>query len=247
MKSVVCIPVYNQVGELPQVLDEIRSSDRLCDTILLVNNGSRDGSDKLIQESGYPYLDLPRNRGIGYGLMTAVDWALENGYEIFGCMAGNAKMLPQEMGRLLGPILRDEADYVTGSRFVPGGESPNLPLFRRAAIPLVNLLVRLLTGALVSDATCGYRAMRLSIFRAASFDWHARWLDTYSFEYYIYAKVVLDGRWRWTEVPVTMRYPRKGRYSKVKPFIGWYSVLKPWIVARFDGGGFSRPEPEISQ
>lgn len=238
MKSVFFIPVFNQAREFPTVLAELRSGTLPCDTVLLVNNGSSDGSEVMVRESGFPYLDLPRNRGVGYSYMLALDWALEHGYDVFGTMAGNGKMLPAEMPRVLDPVLRGEADYVTGSRFLEGGASPNLPAFRRRSIPLVNLFVRVWTGAALTDATCGYRAYRLDIIRQAKFDWHAPWLETYGIEYYIYAKVLIDRRWRWAERPVTMRYPPSGPYSKIRAGRDWYAMLKPFAVARLDGKGF---------
>jgi glycosyltransferase involved in cell wall biosynthesis len=240
MKSVYFMPVYNQIEELPGVLEELQRSPLACDTLLIVNNGCDDGSEKLIHTSGYEYLDIPRNLGVGYSYIVAIDWALRNGYELFGTIASNGKMLPSEMAAVMEPVLSGQADYVTGSRFLPGGSSPNLPTFRRTSIPMVNQFVRLLTGQNLSDATCGYRAFRLSIMRHAEFDWHRPWLFTYGFEYYLYAKVLLDPRLRWAEVPVTMRYPPAGRrYSKIKPFKGWYEMLKPFVVARFDGTGFA--------
>ncbi len=233
------MPVFNQAREFPAVLAELRAAPLACDTLLLVNNGSADGSEELVRASGYPYLDLPRNRGVGYSYMLALDWALERGYAVFGTMASNGKMLPAEMPRVLGPVLRGEADYVTGSRFLPGGESPHLPSFRRRSIPLVNVFVRLCTGARLTDATCGYRAFRLDLLRRAAFDWRAAWLHTYGLEYYLYAKVLLDGRLRWREVPITMRYPASGRYSKIRGARDWYAMLEPWLRARLDGRGFA--------
>lgn len=238
MKSVFFVPVFNQIREFPGVLKELRAAPPACDTVLLVNNGSSDGSEYLIRSSGYPYLDLPRNRGVGYSYILALDWAREHGYDVFGTMASNGKMIPSEMPRVLDPILQGEADYVTGSRFLSGGESPNLPAFRRRSIPLVNAFVRLCTGAALTDATCGYRAFRLEILRRAEFDWHAPWLYTYGLEYYLYAKVLLDRRWRWREVPITMRYPASGPYSKIRAGRDWYAMLRPWLVARLDRKGF---------
>ncbi|PYQ56618.1 MAG: hypothetical protein DMF53_25010 [Acidobacteria bacterium] len=238
MKILFFAPVFNQVRELPRVLAEFRESAPPDVGVLLVNNGSSDGSERLVRESGYPFLDLPRNLGVGHGYIRAIDWALERGVEIFGAMAANGKMLPAEIPRLLAPILEGRADYVNGSRFLAGGGSPNLPGFRRRSIPLVNLFVRAVTGARLTDATCGFRAFRLGLLRQAEFDWHAPWLYTYGFEYYLYAKVLLDRRIRWTEVPVTMRYPETGRYSKIRPGRDWYAMLKPWLRARIDGKGF---------
>jgi len=239
MKSVFFMAVYNQIEELPQVLEELKQQPLPCDTLLMVNNGSSDGSEKLVRESGYPYLEIPKNLGVGYSYIVAIDWAIEHGYDLFGTIASNGKMLPSEMSRVMEPVLTGTADYVTGSRFMEGGSSPNLPTFRKNSIPMVNHFVRALTGAKLTDATCGYRAFKLSIIKQAGFDWHKEWMYTYGFEYYLYAKILLDGGIRWTEVPVTMRYPAAGkRYSKIKPFKGWYEMLRPFVIARFDGTGF---------
>jgi glycosyltransferase involved in cell wall biosynthesis len=243
VKSVLFAPVYNQVEELPRFLAEAHASGMASDELLLVNNGCTDGSAALIRESGYEVLEIPVNRGVGYGYMHALEWALGRGYDIFGTIAGNGKMLPQERSRMLEPIIAGRVDYVRGSRFLPGGIAPYLTAFRRRAIPLVNSFVRVVTGARLTDATCGYRAYRLDIMRRATFDWHAPWLYTYGLEYYVDAKVLLDGRLRWLEVPVTMRYPaNRRRVSKIRPGRDWWAMLRPWLVARFDGRGF-RHEP----
>ena len=238
MSVLFFIPVFNQARELPQVLAEFAAVALPDVNLLLVNNGSSDGSERLVRESGHPCLDLPRNLGVGGAYALALDWALERRVKIFGTMAANGKMLPAEIPRLLEPIRAGEADYVTGSRFLSGGDSPNLPPFRRRAIPLVNLFVRAVTGAALSDTTCGFRAFRLEILRRATFDWHAPSLASYGLEYYLYAKVLLDGRLRWLERPVTMHYPPAGPYTKIRAGRDWYAMLKPWLVARLDGRGF---------
>jgi dolichol-phosphate mannosyltransferase len=240
MKTVLFIPVYNQIREFPTVLAELRAASLPCDSVLLVNNGSSDGSETLVRESGFEYIDLPKNLGVGYSFIKATEWALERGFETFAVIASNGKMLPQELSRVVAPIRDNVADYVTGSRFLPGGEFPNLPRFRRLSIPLVNLFVRFLYGIRLTDATCGYKAYRLSIFRRATFDWSSPALNTYGFEYYLYGKILRDPSIRHLEVPITMRYPGGGvPYSKIRPFKGWYEMLKPWVVARIDGKGFS--------
>jgi dolichol-phosphate mannosyltransferase len=238
MRTVFFVPVYDQAGELPRVLAEAAAAALPAVSLLLVNNGSHDGSARLVRESGHPFLDLPRNLGVGGALQLALDWALARPVEIFGMMAANGKMLPAEIPRLIDPILAGEADYVTGSRFMEGGAAPHLPGFRRHAIPWVNRYVRWLTGARLSDATCGFRAFRLDLLRGADFDWHAPWLTTYGLEYYLYAKVLRERRLRWLERPVTMRYPPAGPYTKIRPGRDWWAMLEPWLRARLDGRGF---------
>jgi dolichol-phosphate mannosyltransferase len=168
--------------------------------------------------------------------MLGLDWARSNGYTLFGTMAANGKMLPSEIPRLLTPLHLDQADYVTGSRFLEGGSSPNLPSFRRRTIPVVNLVARVTTGVSLTDATNGFRAFRLSLLDCARFDWHAEWLWTYGLEYYLYAKVLRDPVLRTTEVPTTMRYPQSGPYSKISPGLDWWHMIRPWLSAMTSPG-----------
>jgi dolichol-phosphate mannosyltransferase len=234
--SVFFIPVYDQRSELPVVLREIELAGIPDVDFLLVNNGSSDGSERLVHESGHAYLDVEVNRGIGHSYMLALDWAMERGYDVFGTMAANGKMIASEIPRLLAPLHRGEADYVTGSRFLPGGSSPNLPRFRRLTIPVVNIVVRLTTGKSVTDATNGFRAFRLGLLRRAEFDWRADWLVTYGLEYYLYAKVLRDPVLRAMEVPTTMRYPTAGQYSKIRPGSDWWQMIRPWLKATVTPG-----------
>ncbi len=240
MKSVFFCPVYDEIQDFPDLLEQLRSPDRACDEVLLVDNGSSDGSEKLVRDSGLPSLRLEQNLGLGHAFMVAIDWALERQFDLFGAIAANGKMLPGEMPRLLTPLLRDEADCVTGSRFLAGGASPNLPAFRRRAIPLVNRWAGFCSGARLTDATCGYRAYRLEPLGRATFDRHAADLQRYGFEFYVYAKFLMDPALRCIEVPITMRYPAARRpYSKIPPVTGWFSMLRPWWKARADGLGFA--------
>ena len=243
MKVLGFSPVFNQRRDLPALLEELHATGPACDEFLLVNNGSTDDSEQLIRSSGWPCIEVDRNRGVGWAIIAATEWARQHDYDVVVGLASNGKMLPAEMERVVGPIRRSEADYVTGSRYLEGGASPNLPSFRRLAIPMVNLAVRLASGSRVTDATCGYRAFRVDIFDRARFDWRAEWLWTYAFESYLYGKVLISGAAvRWLEVPITMRYPRSGRgYTKIRPGLDWWRMIYPFFWARMERGRFAEP------
>jgi dolichol-phosphate mannosyltransferase len=232
------IPVWNQAHELPMVLAEIAEANPPGVDFLLVDNGSSDGSSELIVASGLPHLRVAVNRGIGNSYRLALEWALQRNYTYFGSMASNSKMLASETIRLIEPLRRGVAHYVTGSRFLPGGQYPNLPAFRRWAIPMVNVVAWITTGRRLTDATNGFRAFRLELANAADFDLAAEWMRTYGFEYYLYAKALRDRRVHCIEVPASMRYPEFGRYSKIRPGRDWLAMLKPWVMARIDAKGF---------
>jgi dolichol-phosphate mannosyltransferase len=238
-RTLVYVPVFNQVNELPTVLYEIDKSELDGIEFLLVDNGSSDGTEALILASKHHKIRVPSNRGVGYSYMLALEWALDHGFDRFAAMAGNAKMLPGEIPRLL-HALDLGADYVTGSRFLPGGAHPNLPRFRRLAIPGMNLIARLTTGRRLTDATNGFRAFRLDLMKKARFDWRRPDLWRYGFEYFLYAKVLRDPNLVSVEVPTTMRYPASGKYSKIRPGLDWASMIAPWIKARIDASGFDQ-------
>lgn len=238
--TLIFLPIWNQAKELPQVINEIRLLDPVGIDFLLVNNGSTDRSPALADASGLPVVNIPVNLGIGNSFRIAYEWARNRNYEFFGSMAANGKMLANETIRLVAPLRAGVADYVTGSRFLPGGGYPNLPRFRRLAIPMVNVIARMMTGIRLSDATNGFRVFRIGILEAATFDLGAPWLRTYGLEYYVYAKALLDPRLKCIEVPSTMRYPGEGRYTKIRPGLDWMAMVNPWVRARFDRHGFGK-------
>lgn len=241
MRSLCIVPVYNQCNELPRVLEKCRKGIE-CDRLLLVDDGSDDGTTEIVRESGFDHLCLPERRGIGHALICGTRYAIERGFDVVMHMAGNGKMQPDEMGRLLAPLREGRADYVWGSRFLPGGRFDNAPLFRKYAIRYgFNWVPRLFAGTRVSDATCGFRAYRLSLLEDFAPGWDAPWLYGYEFEYYVLIKVLKSGR-PYLEVPISMLYPpSKKNYSKIVPFISWWSMLKPWVLV---GLGLDSKHPD---
>lgn len=230
MRALCVMPVYNQCEQLPDLLEKCKK-DMAADEFIIVDNGSDDGSSELIEQSGFEFVKLDRNYGIGYALRIGVEKALERNCDIVANIAGNGKMVPSQMHRVLDPIKEGRADYVTGSRFMDGGDSPNLPLFRKVSIPLVvNTLVNILFFKKITDATCGYRAFKVDIVKNPKVHWQEKWLWHYQFEYYIYAKA-LKLKYRCIEVPISMIYPAvKKNYSKIKPVVGWWELLEAWIL-----------------
>lgn len=226
-KTLVALFSFNEGEKLKNLVSRF-PEEREYD-LLFVDDGSQDGSYEFLKRNGFAVIRHETNQGIGCGIREAIGYGRKNGYAVIVIMAANGKMQPEEINRLLAPIEREEIDYVQGSRYLPGGRSPNLPLFRRVMIKVLTKIINLMTGFPGTDITCGFRAYRLNLFDDPRFQLDQPWLNAYEMEYYIHYHI-LKGGYKVKEVPVSMVYPESGKnYSKIKPFIGWWSMLRPWI------------------
>ncbi len=227
LKTLVAVLTFNEGEKLKKLYADFPSERRY--DILFVNDGSTDSTEQFLQENNLTFLNHPKNLGVGAGIRTATGYAKKHNYDAIVIMAGNGKMLPSEINRLLKPLEDNKADYVQGSRYLEGGDSPHLPQFRNIAIKLFTLITNLILGFKGTDITCGFRAYRLSIFEHPQIDIEQDWLGQYEMEYYLHFKVI-KAKFRVVEVPVSMIYPTEGKnYTKIKPFIGWWSMIRPWV------------------
>jgi dolichol-phosphate mannosyltransferase len=227
-RIVAMFPFFNEEEKISRLAPRLKQG--LVDLFIGINDGSTDGGPEILRAHGITVLDQSR-QGVGACIKRAIRFAMDGGYDVLVVMAGNNKDNPAEIPRLLQPIVEDRWDYVQGSRFMPGGSSPHLPFFRLFSIKLLSFIFRLYSGHKITDLTNGFRAYRLSLFRDPQIDPWQDWLDGYELEYYIHWKAHTCG-YRVGEVPVTKTYPAlKGvSYSKIPPVIGWWHMLRPFIL-----------------
>jgi hypothetical protein len=160
--TVVFIPAWNEEQNLPAVLDELHA--RLPDVdVLVVDDGSTDGTADVARAHGAEVQSLGTNRGLPVGIAAGYRWALEHGYAFCGRVDADGQHPPEELARLLELVRSDHCDVAVGSRFVSGeGYAPyrykpaparrlGTALLRRGMAPVL--------GKPFGDATSGLYAV----------------------------------------------------------------------------------------
>ncbi|MCA9405242.1 MAG: glycosyltransferase family 2 protein [Candidatus Omnitrophica bacterium] len=233
-KILVCPVAYNENIKLNNAIQRFLkcvSADSV--DYLIVDDCSDDGTTEMVQSyasRGVQTIRHEQRRGVGSAIRTAITYARKNGYDVLVIMAGNDKDNPEELPRLIDPIVKDGYDFVQGSRYkAANGIGGDMPFYRKIATRLHPMLMSLITGCKVTDSTNGFRAMRLSIFDDKDIDIHQSWLDKYELEpYLLYKAIKLN--YKFKEAPVTKIYPaKKLGYTKMQPLVGWWSILKPLV------------------
>jgi hypothetical protein len=161
-KIAVVVPAYNEAENIGTVLDRI--PDQVCGVgiaVLVVDDGSRDGTGDVAAGHGAVVARHVINRGGGAALRTGYRLMVESGAEIVVTLDADGQHLPSEMDRLVQPILDGEVDVAHGSRVL--GHADRNHFAREMGIVFFNRLVSLITRTHVTDCSNGYRAVRATV------------------------------------------------------------------------------------
>ncbi len=228
LKVIAMAPVFNEEAKISEVVR--RTPRDIVDEMLVIDDGSTDGSAAVASGLGARVLSLGRTIGVGAALRAGYRHAVAGGYDVAVVMAGNNKDAPEEIPLLCDPIAKGRADFVQGSRFLKRGASfGEMPLYRRVATRLHPLLFSLAARRWVTESTNGFRAVHRRVLEDPRINLDQAWLNEYELEPYLYLRTIRLG-YRTVEVPVTKIYPsgRLGQ-TKMKPISGWWSILRPLL------------------
>jgi hypothetical protein len=158
----VVVPAYNEEDSLAQVL--VRIPEKVCGVetqVLVVDDGSRDATGDIARAHGAAVARHVINRGGGAALRTGYRLTSDSGASVVVTLDADGQHLPEEMSRLVKPVLDGEVDVAHGSR-VLGHAEPN-HYARELGIVFFNRVVSFITRTKVSDCSNGYRAVRASV------------------------------------------------------------------------------------
>ncbi len=173
MRAMVLVPTYDEVENVELLLRALRTAAPEA-SILIIDDASPDGTADLAERVGEEVgqVDVLRRAGkdgLGNAYRAGFAHAIALEYEVVVTMDADFSHDPAEIPTLVARV-EGGADLVAGSRYVPGGSTPNWPLHRRALSAYGNRYTCWVLGLPVSDATSGFRAYRASVLEAIGYD-----------------------------------------------------------------------------
>jgi glycosyltransferase involved in cell wall biosynthesis len=222
----VVIPCYNEVSTIEAILDAVRASEIPDKEILVVDDGSTDGTREKLRsfegQTGLRVIFHERNQGKGAALRTGFQAATG---DVVIVQDADLEYDPKEYPKLLAPILAGKADVVYGSRFA-GGESHRVLYFwHYAANKLLTLFSNMFTNLNLTDMETCYKAFRREVIQKIDLR-----EERFGFEPEVTAKVARMGC-RIYEVGISY----SGRTYAEGKKIGWRDGLRAvWCIVRYN-------------
>jgi glycosyltransferase involved in cell wall biosynthesis len=236
---VAVIAAFNEEDCIAGVLRDIpaEAHGMGIDT-LVIDDGSSDRTSEISRAEGVHVARLERNCGHGIALRVGYQLARDHGARVIVTLDADGQWDPKELPRVLAPIARDEADFVIGSRVLGSAETDDS--FRQAGVHVFAALVRLLTGAKVTDTSSGYRVMRAEVTATV----RQEQVQYQTSELLIGA--IFQG-YRIGEVPIVMHKRAAGESKKGNNVLYGFRyarvILATWWRERRAAGVVARPAP----
>jgi dolichol-phosphate mannosyltransferase len=207
----VVLPTYQEAANIESILGRIRDAVPTAH-VLVVDDASPDGTaelaEKVAEELGsIDVLRRDTKTGLGSAYRAGFAWGLERDFDVLVEMDADLSHHPEALPGMLA-VVATGADLVIGSRYVPGGSTPDWPRVRRTLSIFGNRYASFVLGLDVRDATAGYRAYRREVLEQIGL-FHSR-ADGYGFQVEMVYRIVRLGG-RIVEVPITFTDRVEGR------------------------------------
>lgn len=225
-KSLVIIPTYNELENLPRLIPVVLSQDENIN-ILVVDDGSPDGTGKFVKDEmnkndRIHLLEREKKMGLGTAYIAGFKYALQNNYDFVFEMDADFSHNPKELKNFL--IAIKENDLVLGSRYINGVRVLNWPMTRLLLSFFASVYTRIITGLPVRDATGGFKCFRRKVLESIDLDKVRS--NGYSFQIEMTFKAYTKG-FKIKEIPIVFMDREKGK-SKMSKKIVREAVTMVW-------------------
>lgn len=154
MRILAVVPAFNEEECLAHTIADLKAQ---CPDVdyLIVNDGSSDGTQDIIEREGLDGVNLPVNTGLTSAFRTGMKYALRNDYDAVIQFDADGQHLPRYIPQMAAKLEETGADIVIASRYLDGTQNPTGA--RGAGSRLITALIKLTCGATITDPTSGMR------------------------------------------------------------------------------------------
>jgi glycosyltransferase involved in cell wall biosynthesis len=157
-KTLIIIPAYNEEKHIGAVLKGIQKQTPGI-PILVINDGSSDRTEKVVQEHNAKVISLAYNSGYGVALQTGFLYAVKNDISVVVQMDSDGQHDPENIKDLIKEVQKDNCDVVIGSRFL-GKTSYKTSIARHIGMFIFGNIASLFCKQRVTDPTSGFQALK---------------------------------------------------------------------------------------
>ncbi|MFH1225455.1 MAG: glycosyltransferase family 2 protein [Candidatus Diapherotrites archaeon] len=226
MHLVVMVPALNEektigavIADVPKEISGISKT-----SVLVVDDGSTDGTVAAAKAKGATVFSHGMNRGLGVAFSTGIEKALEMGADVIVNIDADGQFDSADIAKIVQPILRGEAGMVSCSRFLDKGLEPEMPRIKKFGNSVFTWLVNKFTGGNFTDTQCGFRAysreaaMKMTLFHK------------YTYTQEVFLGLANSGC-RIMEMPFRVKGAREGK-SRVVGNVFSYGIRALVIIVR---------------
>ena len=173
--SLIIIPTYNEKENIEKIIRKIFSLEKSFH-ILIVDDGSPDGTAKIVKNSQKDFTDQlyieerTGKLGLGTAYIHGFKWALERNYQFVFEMDADFSHDPDDLIRLYNANANKGGDLAIGSRYVKGVNIVNWPMARLLMSFFASKYVRIITGMPIHDSTAGFKCYKREVLKIINLD-----------------------------------------------------------------------------
>lgn len=209
MKVLLIIPAYNEEENILNTVEKIEEYSNEIDYIV-INDGSTDQTEKILNENNINHIKLVNNLGIGGAVQTGYKYAYDNGYDIAIQFDGDGQHDVTYVPKICEPLKNGQAEMVIGTRYLDKGASKFQSTFmRRLGANIISVCIKIFAGAKITDPTSGFRAVNKNIIEEFAKEYPKEYPEPEST-----VSLLVNG-YKVKEVPVSMN-ERTGGTSSIR-------------------------------
>ncbi len=209
MKLICLIPAFNEEKTIGWIVRSVRA---LGYDVLVVDDGSKDGTAAIARDHGAEVIVNEKNMGKGASLRRAIALLTKRPYDGVIMLDADGQHLPQDIQGLVDVFTRTGAGVVVGNRMA---KAKGMPFVRWLTNSSMSLLLSLMCRQSVPDSQCGFRVISMPLLKVLR-------LETENFE--IESEILLEAARKGFKIasgPITTVY--EGQYSAIHP---WKDTLR---------------------